>query len=97
MAEYKVRKPAVAGTFYPSDKNSLKYHIEEYIAHAENKSDDRKIVRGIVSPHAGYVYSGPVAGWSFKQVQGKQYDSVVVISPSHMEAFRGCSVFSGDA
>ena len=97
MFALKIRKPAVAGSFYPANINTLKSSIEEYINRAEDKTSGDKIVRGLVSPHAGYVYSGPVAGWSFKQVLGKSYETVIIISPSHMEAFRGCSIYDGDA
>ena len=97
MSSLKIRKPSVAGMFYPADIDTLTTSINEYMNLAEDKTNPDKIVRGIVSPHAGYVYSGPVAGWSFKQVLGKSYDIVIVISPSHLEAFRGCSIYSGDA
>jgi hypothetical protein len=47
----------------------------------------------IVSPHAGYVYSGPIAAFAYRAVQGKSYDTVVVIGPSHRDAFTGLSVY----
>jgi AmmeMemoRadiSam system protein B/AmmeMemoRadiSam system protein A len=47
----------------------------------------------LVSPHAGYVYSGPVAAHAYRAVQGRAYDTVVVIGPSHRDAFSGLSVY----
>jgi MEMO1 family protein len=47
----------------------------------------------IVSPHAGYVYSGPIAAYAYRAVQGQTYDTVVVIGPSHRDPFTGLSVY----
>jgi len=91
-----VRKPAVAGMFYPADKRVLEDEIKKYLDAAAPEDVDGKII-GIVSPHAGYVYSGPVAAFSYKLLIGKKYDVVVVISPSHREYISGSSVFDGDA
>ena len=91
-----IRKPAVAGMFYPGDKRTLEKEINSYINEAETEEISGNIF-GIVAPHAGYVYSGPVAGYAYKLIKGKKYETVVVISPSHQEFFRGCSVFDGDA
>jgi AmmeMemoRadiSam system protein B len=54
-------------------------------------------ITGLVSPHAGYIYSGQVAACSFKQVEGKKYESVIIIAPSHSEYFDFNSVFNGRA
>ena len=91
-----IRKPAVAGSFYPGDKKSLETDVLKYMNNAKPESINGKII-GIVSPHAGYVYSGPVAGYAYKLLSGKKYETVVVISPSHQEFFHGCSVYDGDA
>jgi AmmeMemoRadiSam system protein B len=48
---------------------------------------------GIVAPHAGYVYSGPVAGSAYAPVRGRSYGRVVVLAPSHRAAFSGASVW----
>jgi hypothetical protein len=95
MSQVQIREPMVAGMFYPSDLQELDDMITTYLNESRKKVED-EIVRGIVAPHAGYVFSGPVAGWAYKQVEGKQYDIVVIISPSHYEAFYGCSIFPGD-
>ena len=47
----------------------------------------------LISPHAGYVYSGPIAAYAYRAVQGQTYDTVVVIGPSHRDAFTGLSVY----
>ena len=90
----KVREPAVAGMFYPADVDELNEMLDTYLQQAEKKVTGT--IGGLVAPHAGYVYSGPVAAWSFKQVEGKKYDYVVVVAPSHYEYFNGASIYDGD-
>ena len=89
-----IRKPAVAGTFYPADSKRLKEEIESYLERVTVDRSDKDIV-ALIAPHAGYMYSGPVAAYAYRQVQGKDYDTVVVISPAHREYFDFSSVFSG--
>ncbi|MGQ9618570.1 MAG: AmmeMemoRadiSam system protein B [Candidatus Aminicenantia bacterium] len=86
------RMPAVSGSFYPSNPIELKEMVEKFIQSAslpELKGD----VRGVISPHAGYLYSGPVAGYSYRAVKGKNFDAVVIIGPSHRVDFDGSSVY----
>ena len=54
-------------------------------------------VVALVAPHAGYVYSGPVAAYSYALLKGRKFDRVVVIAPSHYEAFGFSSVYDGAA
>lgn len=95
--ERNVRKPAVAGQFYTADPLALRREIESYIADAETDDAPTGEIVAIVSPHAGYMYSGGVAAHGYRLVQGKDYETVVVIAPSHVEYFDFSSVFSGDA
>jgi MEMO1 family protein len=85
------RKPVVAGSFYPSNPNELKKDIDGYIKKAEKKKLDG-VLLGLISPHAGYVYSGPVAAYSYKQLIGSGVELVVVLAPSHRARFGGASV-----
>jgi len=86
-----IRKPAVAGTFYSGNKEALKGQIEECFLHSlgpgkiPNLSSKREgKILGLVSPHAGYVYSGPVAAWGFYEViQDEIPDTVVILGPNH--------------
>ncbi len=86
-------KPAnVAGRFYTDNPKELDAQVDAFIDDAEvNLSQDVRIVAGL-SPHAGYIYSGPVAGYFYKAVKGRDYDRVVVIGPSHFEPFYGVKV-----
>jgi len=89
-----VRPPAVAGTFYNSNPESLRAEINSYLDKVVVDRSEKDIV-ALIAPHAGYRYSGPVAAYAYRQVQGKPYQTVVVISPSHSVPFSYCSVFSG--
>jgi hypothetical protein len=91
-----IRKAAVAGSFYPISPGDLSETINGYLNQANPQKIEDEII-GIVSPHAGYVFSGPVAAFAYKLLRGSTYDVVVVISPSHQEYFKGCSVYNGDA
>lgn len=95
-ASDQVRKPAVAGMFYSGQKDNLTREISIFL---ENSSlvNEAKKVYGLVAPHAGYLYSGGVAARAYRQIVGKQFDVIVVISPSHRIYFEEISVFNGAA
>lgn len=90
-----VREPQVAGMFYPSNPHELSEVINGFL---DEVKLDRKYnhVAGIISPHAGYVYSGQTAAYAYKTIENKEYNSVIVISPSHREYFHGISIYPGD-
>jgi MEMO1 family protein len=77
-----VRPSPIAGTWYNGDPDSLRQTVDEYINNAQLPELAGEVV-GLVSPHAGYRYSGSVAGHAFKCVKKKTYQVVVVISPMH--------------
>ncbi|MFP4498655.1 MAG: AmmeMemoRadiSam system protein B [Vulcanimicrobiota bacterium] len=86
-----IREPAVAGAFYDGDAESLRKTVEQFINNAKDVEVPGKLI-GIVSPHAGYIYSGSVAGYSYKQIMGRKYKTVIVLAPSHRARFPGVSV-----
>jgi AmmeMemoRadiSam system protein B/AmmeMemoRadiSam system protein A len=91
-----VRQAGVAGAFYPADSKALTTMIDDLLAHASPPKITDPIV-AVVAPHAGYPYSGPVAAYTYAALKGHKYSRVVVIAPSHYEAFDFTSVFDGDA
>ncbi len=91
-----VRPPAVAGMFYPGEPHTLGRQIDELLTRAQQADVAGEIV-ALISPHAGYMYSGFTAAKAYTLLQGKNYDSVVIVSPSHREYFDGISVYDGDA
>ncbi len=90
----KSRRPAVAGGFYPADPDRLREMVNGYIDGAGVQIEGRLLA--VVAPHAGYVYSGPVAGHAYAMVKGRPFKRVVVISPCHVDAFNGAAVYDGD-
>jgi AmmeMemoRadiSam system protein B len=91
----RVREPAVAGGFYPADAASLGKTIDDMLGQA--KARNLKGLRALVSPHAGYQYSGPVAASGFKQLVGQGFERVVVMGPSHHVLFSGVALPDVDA
>ena len=87
-----IREPFVSGTFYPDNPRTLEKNIEVYLANASIDSLDKEIV-GLIAPHAGYIYSGQVAAYGYKAIMGANYDTVIVIAPSHRSHFEGVAVF----
>ncbi len=72
-----IRQPAAAGSFYSRDALQLKNDIEGYVI----KDCDKQSVLGIISPHAGYLYSGRVAGNLYSRI--KIPDTVIILAPNH--------------
>ncbi len=86
------RKPAVAGTFYPRDPDELSRMVDNLLERADILPTKAEVV-GIVSPHAGYIYSGPVAAYGYKYISGKTFETVIVVAPSHYVYFSGVSIY----
>lgn len=91
-----IRQPAVAGMFYPADKQSLKDDIHQYLNQAT--AEQKENPKAIVVPHAGYIYSGPIAASAFKQIIPfkDKIKRVVLLGPSHRVAFTGLAVPEAD-
>lgn len=92
----KIRHQQVAGYFYPAEKEKLEKEISLLIKVTKPEKSFNKIF-GIVSPHAGYIYSGKTAAYAFNHLIDKKYKTVIIISPSHAEYFPGISIYDGDA
>ncbi|HSD62377.1 MAG TPA: AmmeMemoRadiSam system protein B [Ignavibacteriaceae bacterium] len=91
-----VRKPAVAGYFYPADSSKLKDEVGLLLQITAGEKIPEKLF-GIVVPHAGYTYSGKTAAYGFNLLNKNKVKTVIVLSPSHREYFPGISVYEGDA
>ncbi|MDX2435588.1 MAG: AmmeMemoRadiSam system protein B [Acidobacteriota bacterium] len=85
MAGASTRPPAVAGSFYTADPDELRRQVEEMLGEATALSPSR----ALVVPHAGYVYSGAVAGRAFATLETGSVRRVILLGPSHHEAFSG--------
>ncbi len=85
------RQPAVAGTFYPASPQQLHRQLQQYLTDADAGP---KIPKAIIVPHAGYIYSGPIAATAYARLKPahQTITRVVLIGPSHHAAFRGLAV-----
>jgi AmmeMemoRadiSam system protein B len=88
----KLRFPAVAGQFYPGEKEELSQMIDEFLKNAKVPKIKGEIF-GILVPHAGYIFSGLVAAYCYKAIEGKNFETVVLIGDSHYEYFDGVSIW----
>lgn len=87
------RHPVVAGSFYPGDPDKLEIMIRGFLKNARSDRPEIKgKIHGIISPHAGYIYSGPVAGYGFSYLENLHFDTLIVLAPSHRARFNGASV-----
>ncbi|TFH39311.1 MAG: AmmeMemoRadiSam system protein B [Chrysiogenales bacterium] len=84
------RKPAVAGSFYPSNPERLGEMLDASLNEASGNVEQGDPV-GVVSPHAGYVYSGPVAAYAFRRID-PGVERAVVLAPSHRVRFNGAAL-----
>lgn len=93
----RVRKPAVAGLFYPADPDALQASVDGYLADAAKV--DGTPPKAVIVPHAGYVYSGPVAAMAYASLLPlrERVRRVVLLGPAHRIAFRGLAVSAAEA
>jgi len=87
------REPAVAGTFYPGNEKELEKMVEKFLDTESTKLDGE--LKGIIVPHAGYTYSGIVAGKAFsllRELDQSRKWRVVLLGPSHTVGFNGASI-----
>ena len=90
-----IRPPAVAGQFYPNDPEELRTMVDAFLQQAP-RSEGEPIA--LMSPHAGYVFSGAVAARAYKQIEGTDYDVIVIIGPNHRDpTFNEVSIYAEGA
>jgi len=91
-----IRPAAVAGLFYSADPDQLRSDVLHYLQQAKASSDFTP--KAIIAPHAGYIYSGPVAASAYKLLQPVKHliKQVILLGPSHRVAFRGIATPDAD-
>ncbi len=93
-----VFRPQVAGQFYDSNPEKLRSRIQGFLDEAKKKNHVIKgDLLGVIVPHAGYPYSGPVAAHSFELLRNHKYSRVVVLGPAHHRAFGYPALLDADA
>jgi AmmeMemoRadiSam system protein B len=87
-----IRPPAVSGTWYPGSAAALASTVDGYLARAEGAPRLERLT-ALIAPHAGLMYSGPVAAHAYRQLEGRHVDVVVLVGPSHYVGFEGVSIY----
>ncbi|MCJ7451590.1 MAG: AmmeMemoRadiSam system protein B, partial [Steroidobacteraceae bacterium] len=95
----RIRPPAVAGLFYPENANELRHDVNGYVAECSPHAAVAGCPKALIVPHAGYQYSGPVAGFAYRRLRDRSASirHVVMIGPSHRVPIRGLAVPSVDS
>ncbi len=86
----RIREPAVAGLFYPADERALAKAVDALLENAPRHQFPR--LRGLVCPHAGYVFSGQTAAIGYKTLTGHDVRTVIVLGPSHYALLEGACI-----
>jgi AmmeMemoRadiSam system protein B len=89
-----LRRLAFAGRWYTGDPIRLAEEVDTMLASAARRATP---ARAVISPHAGLRYSGPVAAWSYRALAAQAVDAVILVGPSHYQAFRGCAMLGRGA
>ncbi|MEN8180660.1 MAG: AmmeMemoRadiSam system protein B [Pseudomonadota bacterium] len=89
------RQPAVAGMFYPADPTELEAMVKGFLADTENHGS---LPKAIIAPHAGFIYSGPIAANAYARLSAgrEQIERVVLLGPSHRVPFQGLALTDAD-
>lgn len=86
-----IRPAAVAGTWYPGTAAALSAAVERHLSSAPGRLTGP--VTALVAPHAGLMYSGPVAAHAYALLRDRQFDVAVLVGPSHFVGFEGVAVY----
>jgi AmmeMemoRadiSam system protein B len=86
-----IRPAAVAGTWYPGTAGALTREVDAYLTAASE--GPRGNLTAIIAPHAGMMFSGPVAAYSYKATARRQFDVAALVGPSHFVAFEGAALW----
>ena len=89
-----IRPAAVAGTWYPGTAPALAAEVDRHLAQADRTGTDvQGDLAAIIAPHAGLMYSGPVAAHVYRLLRGRTFDVAVLVGPSHFVGFEGVSIY----
>jgi hypothetical protein len=87
-----LRAAAVAGRWYPGTKDALAREVDRHLDAAGDGEAIETRIAALIAPHAGLMYSGPVAAYAYRQLRSRAYDVAVLVGPSHFAAFDGVAV-----
>jgi AmmeMemoRadiSam system protein B len=94
-----IRRAAVAGTFYPDSRGALEAQVRDYLEQAPRSTELAARPKALIVPHAGYVYSGPIAAAAYVRlaVACQDIQRVVLLGPAHRVVLRGLAVPAADS
>ena len=90
-----LRRAAVAGSWYPAQPDALAREVDRYLAAAGTPPEGNPVA--IIAPHAGLMYSGPIAAHAYNLLHGQQIDVAVLVGPSHYVGFEGAAIYEDGA
>jgi MEMO1 family protein len=89
-----IRKAAVAGTWYPGTAAALAAAVDGLLVSADRDARDLTgALAALICPHAGLMYSGPVAAYAYRLLRARVFDVAVLVGPSHFVGFDGVSIY----
>jgi AmmeMemoRadiSam system protein B len=91
-----VRRSVIAGSWYPGSKQALARAVDGYLAHVDQPPVPGELL-GLISPHAGYAYSGQTAAFAYHQLEEQDVDTIVLMGPSHRAWMGDYAVSAEDA
>src|SRR5262245_59836916 len=89
-----IRRAAVAGSWYPGSAAALSAEVDAHLQRAR-QTDVEGDLFAIIAPHAGLIYSGPVAAYAYRLLRDRSFVTAVLVGPSHFVGFDGAAVYDG--
>lgn len=91
-----IRSSPIAGSWYPGDAAAIRAEVDRYLAAVPDAPLPGRLI-GLIAPHAGLRYSGPVAAHAYAALRGRDRLVAVLVGPSHRAAFDGVALYAGEA
>ncbi len=92
--QHQYRPARVAGMFYPAEPRQIARLLAEWSRNGPNPTGVG-ILKALIVPHAGYIYSGPVAHTAYQLLKNQAFTTVILIGPSHFDGFEGVTIYPG--
>jgi MEMO1 family protein len=90
-----LRAAAVAGSWYSASPVALAAAVDDYLSRADDGPRALSRLVALIAPHAGLIYSGPVAAYAYRQLRTHAFDLIVLVGPSHFVGFEGVAIHRG--
>jgi MEMO1 family protein len=90
-----IRPAAVAGSWYPGTPDALAAAVDRHLSAAEGAAPALDELMALIAPHAGLMYSGPVAAYSYRLLRNRDVGVIVLVGPSHFVGFDGVAIYRG--